>query len=195
MDVRTKLGRVAGIAVAAVSLSTLGLAGTASAATGAPVSAVSAPAVAPPLAAGASCWIVTKNGHYLTAVGGGGRTTDVIHTDASGVAGAWERFTLVNGPDAGRFALRTSHGYYLTAVDSGGRTTDTFHSNATRASTWEEFQFTSLGDDYYDIRAYDGHFVTAVNGGGLSSGDTLHTNATHVASWETFQVHCGLQGI
>jgi hypothetical protein len=36
----------------------------------------------------------TVNGHYLTAVGGGGRTTDVIHTDATAV-GSWEQFTLM----------------------------------------------------------------------------------------------------
>src|ERR1700730_4404134 len=37
------------------------------------------------------CSFQTFNGHYLTAVGGGGRTTDVIHTDAVRV-GSWERF-------------------------------------------------------------------------------------------------------
>ena len=38
--------------------------------------------------------IKTANGHYLTAVGGGGQITDVLHTDATGV-GAWEQFRLV----------------------------------------------------------------------------------------------------
>ena len=35
--------------------------------------------------------IQTIDGHYLTAVGGGGRTTDVIHSDATQVQ-AWEIF-------------------------------------------------------------------------------------------------------
>ena len=39
-----------------------------------------------------TCTFQTSNGHYLTAVGGGGRTTDVIHSDATRV-GSWERFT------------------------------------------------------------------------------------------------------
>ena len=37
--------------------------------------------------------IQTINGHYLTAVGGGGRTTDTIHSDATRV-GSWERFRV-----------------------------------------------------------------------------------------------------
>src|SRR5207247_3746372 len=38
------------------------------------------------------CAFQTTNGHYLTAVGGGGRTTDVIHTDAVSIR-SWEKFT------------------------------------------------------------------------------------------------------
>ncbi len=42
-----------------------------------------------------TCAIKTYNGHYLTAVGGGGRTTDVIHSDTTRI-GAWEKFTLID---------------------------------------------------------------------------------------------------
>ena len=35
----------------------------------------------------------TVSGNYITAVGGGGRTTDVLHTDATRI-GAWEKFRL-----------------------------------------------------------------------------------------------------
>jgi hypothetical protein len=35
----------------------------------------------------------TVSGNYITAVGGGGRTSDVLHTDATRV-GAWEKFRL-----------------------------------------------------------------------------------------------------
>jgi|SRR5450432_246303 len=90
------------------------------------------------------------------------------------------------------YGLRTSRGFYLTAQDSGGRTTNVIHSNATQLQAWEKFTFNSLGGGYYDIQVDDGHYLTAVNGGGLSSGDTLHTDATHVSSWETFHVTCGL---
>jgi hypothetical protein len=40
--------------------------------------------------------IQTTNGLYLTAVGGGGRITDVIHSDAS-VVRDWEKFHVVCG--------------------------------------------------------------------------------------------------
>lgn len=38
-----------------------------------------------------TCSIQTVNGNYLTAVGGGGRTADTIHSDATRVQ-AWEKF-------------------------------------------------------------------------------------------------------
>jgi len=43
------------------------------------------------LAVGGWFGVQTIDRHYLTAVGGGGRTTDVIHSDATGL-GAWELF-------------------------------------------------------------------------------------------------------
>jgi hypothetical protein len=186
MNVKTKLGRAAGIAVAAMGMATLGLAGAASASTAQPAGN---PTVGPQ-----TCTIQTVNGHYLTAVGGGGRTTDVIHTDATRV-GAWEKFTLIDSGDGSpviHYGLRTSAGYYLTAVGGGGRTTDVIHSNATWLQGWEKFQFNSLGGGWYDIQTTDGHYVTAVGGGGYSSGDTLHTNATQVGAWEEFYLTCGL---
>jgi hypothetical protein len=36
----------------------------------------------------------TSNGHYLTAVGGGGRSTDAIQSDATSLRD-WEKFTVV----------------------------------------------------------------------------------------------------
>ena len=114
----------AGIAAGAVALGSLGLAGVAS--------AQNAPLY--------GCTIKTINGHYLTAVGGGGRTTDVIHSDATQLLG-WEKFTLVWQPN-GTYAIQTSNGHYLTAVGGGGRITDTIHSDATTVRAWEEFTVT-----------------------------------------------------
>ena len=74
----------AGLAAAVtVALTAMGPAGVASASTLTPI------AINGPL----TCSIQTTNGHYLTAVGGGGRTTDVIHSDATHLLG-WEQFTL-----------------------------------------------------------------------------------------------------
>jgi hypothetical protein len=81
--------------------------------------------------------IETSYGDFLTAVGGGGRTTDVIHSNATQLQ-AWEKFTLVP-VGQGWYAIETSDGDFLTAVGGGGRTTDVIHSNATQIQAWEEF--------------------------------------------------------
>ncbi|WP_246845099.1 hypothetical protein [Bdellovibrio sp. NC01] len=140
-----------------------------------------------------TCSIKTYNGHYLTAVGGGGRTTDVIHTDATKV-GAWEKFTLVDaciGDPIISYGIKTVKGFYLTAVSGGGRTTDVIHSDATWLQGWEQFKFISLSGGKYAIQTLTGNYVTAVGGGGRIT-DTIHTDATQVRAWETFEVECGL---
>jgi hypothetical protein len=50
-----------------------------------------------PGAAGGSN-IQTFNGHYLTALGGGGKTTHAFHTDATGVS-TWETFWVLSRRD------------------------------------------------------------------------------------------------
>ena len=82
--------------------------------------------------------IQTKTGNYLTAVGGGGRTTDVMHSDATQLQ-SWEKLTLIS-LGGGTYAIQTIDGHYLTAVGGGGRITDTIHSDATRIGSWEKFQ-------------------------------------------------------
>jgi hypothetical protein len=136
------------------------------------------------------CNILTYNGHYLTVVGGGGRTTNVVHTDATR-AGTWEQITLVDlGEGNAQFGLQTYRGYFLTAVDSGGRTTNVLHSDARQLRDWEKFRIWSLGYGWYTIQAFDGHYLTAVNGGGVATDDAIHSNATRVGAWEKFQIVC-----
>ena len=48
-------------------------------------------------------------------MGGGGRTTDVIHTDAVR-AGSWEKFFVVFTNGSHVYGLQTVNGHYLTAV-------------------------------------------------------------------------------
>ena len=81
--------------------------------------------------------LLTTNGHWLTAVGGGGRTTDVIHSNAT-LLQAWEKFTF-NSLGYGWYDIQTIDGHYVTAVGAGGRTTDTIHTDATRVGSWEKF--------------------------------------------------------
>jgi hypothetical protein len=134
-----------------------------------------------------TCAIQTVNGHFLTAVGGGGQTTDVIHTDAT-IIDAWEKFTLIDA-GGGAYGLRTVNGHFLTAVGGGGRTTDVIHTDATQILAWEKFTPHALRDGYYAITTVNGHFLTAVGGGGQTT-DVIHTDATQVQKWEVFRFIC-----
>lgn len=144
-----------------------------------------------------NCYIRSYDGHYLTAVGGGGRNSDVLHTDAT-KAQAWERFTLVDS-DKGTpnitYGIRTVKGYYLGAVDGGGRVDNVMRSSATQIRDWEEFQLESLGGGYYAIKTFRGNYLTAVNSGGLSTQvrDVLHSDASQVRNWEKFRFTCGVK--
>ena len=48
----------------------------------------------------------------------------------------------------------------------------------------------TCGFGVYDIQTVDGHYVTAVGGGGRTT-DTIHTDTTRVGAWEKFTVSCG----
>jgi hypothetical protein len=180
MHLKKTFGRAASTAAVTAGVVGLGLSGVASAS---PVKAVNAPL---------SCTIQTNNtGNYLTAVGGGGRTTDVIHTDAT-QARSWERFTLIDSGDGSpniHYGIKTLTGNYLTAVGGGGRNTDVIHSNATVLQSWEKFSFISRGNGLYAIQTITGNYLTAVGGGGRTT-DTIHSDATVVRAWELFRVAC-----
>ncbi len=140
------------------------------------------------------CSIETYSGNYLTAVGGGGRTSDVLHSDAT-AASTWEKFTIIpsqHAESAGSYAIKTRVSLnYLTAVGGGGRNQDVIHSNATQFKAWEQFRLVYVGNGYYAIQTYTGNYLTAVGGGGRSQ-DVIHTDATQVGSWEKFRLNCGL---
>ena len=147
-----------------------------------------------------ACSIQTARGFYVTAVGGGGRTTDVIHTDATRVQ-SWEKFTLVYTGDGSHYGIRTVNGYYLTAVNSGGLTTavtpDVLHTDATNLLNWEKFTLVYQNDSgpnqpgSYGIRAFDGHYLSARDGGGRTT-DTFESNRTTVDTWEKFWFNCNI---
>jgi hypothetical protein len=128
---------------------------------------------------------------FLTAVGGGGQTSDAIHTDAI-LPQSWERFRLWSMDGSQYYAIQTVQGYFITAVDAGGRTTDTIHTDATVVKSWELFAPTRVFDANGDFAGFGlktsrGFFLTAVGGGGHDSGDTIHTDAVVAKAWETFR--------
>jgi hypothetical protein len=184
----------------------------------------------------------TFDNHYVTAVDGGGRTSDVIHTDATQIQ-AWEEFGLEPvDPSHTILSIRTATGNFMTAVGLGGKVTDAIHTDAVQVQDWEKFKIGHVGDlgsgyryyivpdapgvpmcarnggnqtqkafvlslgvnpqwgslkldrtddGFYTIQVLDGHYVTAVNGGGLSAGtpdaDNMQTNRTTALGWEKFQ--------
>ena len=80
--------------------------------------------------------IQTSNGtNFLTAVDGGGRATDAIHTDATSV-GPWEEFKLEFQGD-GTYAIKTSTGGYLSAVPNQSK--NAVRTDAPSVGTAEKF--------------------------------------------------------
>ncbi len=60
------------------------------------------------------------------------------------------------------------------------------HSDATWLRDWEKLTLISLGGGVYSIQTINGHYLTAVGGGGRTT-DAIHSDATRVGSWEKFR--------
>lgn len=146
----------------------------------------------------------TQKGHSVTVVNGGGlggpNTSPravALHTDAT-TPGPWETFQL-QWLDGMWCTLQTENGHYLTAVNGGGiggpnDSTCPVHTDATWSLGWEQL---TLNYDAVTktatLQTPDGHFLTAVNGGGIGGPDSapFHTDATAVGPWEKFQAVVG----
>ncbi|MGZ3651529.1 MAG: fascin domain-containing protein [Bdellovibrionota bacterium] len=139
-------------------------------------------------AANQTCFIQAFDGHYLTAVNGGGETVDAIHTNAT-TPSTWETFTLVPFIRGGGYAIKTVRGFYLTAVGGGGRATDVVHTDATVPSRWERFNLISLGNHVFAIQTYTRNYLTAQDSGGRTT-DVIHSNAVRISTWEQFRFTC-----
>lgn len=145
--------------------------------------------------------IGTFNGHLLTALGGGGKTTNAFHTDAT-VANTWEAFWVLKSGDLGsgyRYAIRPAGTggpgevvNFLTAVGGGGRPgfqdgePPITHFSGQFADS--QFTLVRLGDGSYALQTRSGNYVTAVGGGGFANGVNLLTDATQIQAWEKFKI-------
>ena len=117
--------------------------------------------------------IQTQSGNYITAVDGGGRVTDVLHTDAKLVQG-WEEFRIASTGSLGAFSvsIQTNSNNFLTAVGMGGKTTNAMHSDAVKVGTWETFFIRSyLGVDpanneYFIVDTDKNQAIAPRQGGG-----------------------------
>ena len=128
-------------------------------------------------------------GRYLTAVKGGGRATDAIHTDAVQPR-AWERFKFWVDTATGQYyAFQTVNGHFITANNAGGLNTNTVFTTATSVGGWEMFKVLPQSKfSTWAMQTLRGFFLTAVGGGGHDSGDTIHTDAVSAAEWEQFKL-------
>jgi hypothetical protein len=143
--------------------------------------------------------IETYGGYFLTALGGGGKSTRAFHTDAT-VASTWEHFWVAKCGDLGsgyNYAIRPSgkdfaFGHFIHALGQGGRIV---HAMAADASSSAEARFRLIrqADGSYALRTPNNvNYVTAVGGGGWAHGsassDNLHTDATQALAWERFRI-------
>jgi len=112
-------------------------------------------------------------GNYVTAVNGGGMTSDALHTDAT-LINRWEQFRMIDLSEGGFaptwYSLYTIGGKSVTAVGAGGHYQDAIHTDATQVGSWEEFRPVKCGDlgsgyNYY-ILPVAGGMLTAPDGGG-----------------------------
>jgi hypothetical protein len=136
----------------------------------------------------------TFRGPYLTAVGGGGRITDVVRTDTSAI-GPWEQYRLFLVQGGGvpqQYAIQTAGSNYFTAVDGGGHTSNPLHSDATQVRSWETFKFILDQRGWRNsIQTVNGHYLSAVGGGGKTT-DAIHADAVRADNWESFYIwKCG----
>lgn len=129
--------------------------------------------------------IRTYNGNYVTAVNGGGMGEDAnalpIHTDAV-VVQDWEKFEILFHDD-GTCQILTGAPYYLTAVNGGGIAAPAGSPVATDATEVGKFETFTLEpqkeEGLYAFKTYDGHYLSAVNNGGMATaGAPLHTDQT-----------------
>ena len=122
--------------------------------------------------------------YFVTAVGGGGKTTDVLHTDAVKPS-AWEKFTLWFVPSTGEYGIQTLNGEFLFATNGGAlaslfpfgnQEVDTIQSTAEYIIDYERFRISGTGS--FTIRTVRGFYLIAVGGGRQTDPPALYTNGT-----------------
>ena len=143
--------------------------------------------------------IVTFNDHFLTALGGGGKTSNAFHTDAT-EASSWERFRFLKSGDLGsgfRYAIMPAgkRPLFLKASVFSGESKRRFYTysdliyNDNDLDDDGKFTFIQLEDGSYALQTSNpANFVTAVGGGGIARGDNLHADATRIGDWEKFKI-------
>jgi hypothetical protein len=98
-------------------------------------------------------------------------------------------------------AIRTQNGHLLTAVNGGGLGDPhsaphgvALSTGATTAGPFETFTLIRVNKvgNTFALKTHDGHFLTAVNGGGIGGPDSshspVHADATDFEPWGSFTI-------
>jgi hypothetical protein len=124
--------------------------------------------------------IRTRNGPFVSAVNGGGMTSNAFLTDVT-VAQDWEAFSIVKSGDLGsgyRYNIKPLGEQVLLPLFPGNSVFTLIQALAQPPSSTGYVLLTSNGFTY----------LTAVDGGGLDGGDNLHFDAWKPLNWEVFNI-------
>jgi hypothetical protein len=135
--------------------------------------------------------IVTSGNYFVTAVGGGNETTDVLRTSVTKPS-TEEKFTLWYVPSTGEYGIQTVGGQFLFATNGGdlaslfpfgNQEVDTIQSTATQIIDYERFTLLpnvvdNFPTGWFGILTVRGFYLIAANGGGLTVPPVLLTNGT-----------------
>lgn len=132
--------------------------------------------------------IISTDGYYCTAEGGGGGDMTCNRT----AAGEWERFRVVDmGTDGSgnrMLALETSDTIHYVCAEEGGGSS--LVANRTVPGAWETFYSPYAGNgaprNFRAFQTQNGHYAVAEGGGG----DVMNADRTAIGPWETFLVDC-----
>jgi hypothetical protein len=145
--------------------------------------------------------IQTVGGFFLTALGGGGKSTGAFHSDARKAA-AWELYELAKCGDPGsgyEFTIRPKRydGIAMMAHGGGGHVKPgLILANLISGGfdvNWTRLKLIRQSDGSHALQTFNGvNFVTAIRGGGIAHSsadfDNLVTDRTEVQAWERFTI-------
>jgi len=141
--------------------------------------------------------IQTSRNYYLSALGGGGKSSAAFHTDAVKPNGYWESFQVLKCGDLGSnydYAIKVQNmGYPLQAFGGGSKSAVAFFLQFNSGSTAQRLRLIRQYDGSYALQTSNGvNYISAIGGGGLSGNtketDNLVANVTHVQDWEKFRI-------
>jgi hypothetical protein len=136
--------------------------------------------------------IQTYHNYYLTALGGGGKTTAAFHTDATKPK-TWEYFNIIKcgaiGSEYDYAIFSKGAGRPLTAIGGRVKNAVSAYTSNPPAARFKLIRQPSTG--YYALQVSNRvNYVTAIKGGGLTKGtadwDNLVTDRKQIQAWETF---------